>query len=183
MCQITVWNASYICHKTVWNVSYIYHKTVKLDIWQNCIRFYKFVGVSVSLKLVGDRKGSISAFGRNFRFRLMPKHFGKISLSAERTFSAEMTHFCRNWGINGAGSNRNRGNFGRNNPLSAEIPSFGFFLLFRISYGWFLLSAEIAHSQTPSFGFGRNSFGRPLAEVHLSQSWHPDIAEPSPWQA
>ena len=112
--------------------------------------------------LVGDRKRSISAFGRNFRFRLMPKHFGKISLSAERTFSAEMTHFCRNWGINGAGSNRNRGNFGRNNPLSAEIPSFGFFLLFRISYGWFLLSAEIAHSQTPSFGFGRNSFGRPL---------------------
>ena len=116
-----------------------------------------------TLVLVGDRKGSISAFGRNFRFRLMPKHFGKISLSAERTFSAEMTHFCRNWGINGAGSNRNRGNFGRNNPLSAEIPSFGFFLLFRISYGWFLLSAEIAHSQTPSFGFGRNSFGRPLS--------------------
>ena len=57
--------------------------------------------------VVVNRKGSLSAFGRNFRFQLLPKHFGRISLSAERALTAEML------------------NFGQKRVISAEMWSFG----------------------------------------------------------
>ena len=44
-------------------------------------------------------KGSLSVFGRNFRFRLVPKHFGRISLSAKRALAAEMLNFGQNTAI------------------------------------------------------------------------------------
>ena len=47
--------------------------------------------------------------------------------------------------------------FGRKKVISAEIRSFG----------CFRLSAEIADFETPSFGFGRNSFGWPLHFITL----------------
>ena len=37
----------------------------------------KLSQVLLDLKVVVDRKGSLSAFARNFRFRYVPKHFGK----------------------------------------------------------------------------------------------------------
>ena len=50
--------------------------------------------------------------------------------------------------------------------ISAEIPSFGYFLL----------SAEIRGFKIPSFGFGRNSFGWPLPveRTHVWKAWNLD---------
>ena len=108
-----------------------------------------------SLELVVNRKGSLSAFGRNFRFWLVSKHFGRISLSAERALTAKMLNFGRNTAILAEISllfRQKETTFGRKMALSAET------VLFR----QFRLSAKIDDFGLPSFGFGRNSFGWPL---------------------
>ena len=102
--------------------------------------------------LVVNRKGSLSAFGRNFWFRLAQKHFGRISLSAKRALTAEMLNFGRNTAISAEILllfRQKETTFGRKKALSAET----------VQFRQFLLSAEIDDFGLPSFGFGRNSFG------------------------
>ena len=79
------------------------------------------------LLLVVNRKGSLSAFGRNFRFRLAQKHFGRISLSAEKALTAEMLYFGRNTAISTEILllfRPKEDTFGRNSPISA-VSAFG----------------------------------------------------------
>ena len=52
-----------------------------------------------TLQVVVNRKGSLSAFDQNFLFQFVPKHFSRISLSAERALTAEMLNFGRNTAI------------------------------------------------------------------------------------
>ena len=110
-----------------------------------------------------NRKGSLSAFGRNFRFQLAQKHFSRISLSAERALTAKMLNFGRNTAISAEILllfRPKEGPFGRKKTLSAET------VLFR----QFRLSAEIEDFGLPSFGFGRNSIGWPLQILIISFS-------------
>ena len=113
-------------------------------------------------RVVVNRKGIISAFGRNFWFRLVQKHFGNILPFGRKKILAERDHFGWNYLSFGRNILLLASNlseyFGRKTSfrpklaLSAEIRSFG----------KFLLSAKIAAFQISSFGFGRNSFGWPL---------------------
>ena len=81
--------------------------------------------------LVVNRKGSLSAFGRNFLFRLVPKHFGRISLLAERALTAEMLNF----GGNAQFRPKYYCSLDRKKPLSAERRHFRPKQSYRVSHG------------------------------------------------
>ena len=70
-----------------------------------------------------NRRGSLSAFGRNSRFRLVPKHFGRISLLAERALTAEMLNTAISAEILMLFRQKET-TFGRKKALSAETVLF-----------------------------------------------------------
>ena len=101
--------------------------TTAISSSSSLIRFASRPKCQLRFRLVVNRKGSLSAFGRNFRFQLAQKHFSRISLSAERALAAEMLNFGRN--ITALLAERNlfrpkEGPFGRNSPISA-VSAFG----------------------------------------------------------
>ena len=81
----------------------------------------------------------------------MQKHFGRISILAERALTAEMLNFARNTAVSAERGpfQPKEGPFGRKKTLLAKT------VLFR----QFQRSAEIEDFGLPSIGFGRNSSG------------------------
>ena len=72
-----------------------------------------------------NRKSSISAFGRKFRFRLAQEHSGKISLPAGRAIPAGSVIPAGTAIPAGRVIPAEMLNFGRNDVLLAEKGSFG----------------------------------------------------------